>query len=201
MHKVFISYHHANDQKYKEALLSFNGQGDNRIFIDGSVDTGDISDNLTDEQIRAKIRDEYLKDTTVTILLVGEETKKRKHIDWEIYSSMFDGKVNKKSGILIIVLPSADSGHYRASHKGEKEKVYPETTSWSSIKDKTKLQERYPYMPERIIDNMSCDNVDISIMPWSKINRTNFEFLIDATYKDRVNCAYDMSRKLRRQNS
>ena len=72
-HKVFISYHHDNDQWAKETLLKCNEEND--IFIDGSVDTGDISDDLSDEEIRKKIRDEYLRDTTVTILLVGTETK------------------------------------------------------------------------------------------------------------------------------
>jgi hypothetical protein len=66
MHRVFISYHHANDQHYKESLLSLNEQY--KIFIDGSVETGDISDDLDDQTIREKIRDEYLRDTSVTIL-------------------------------------------------------------------------------------------------------------------------------------
>ena len=72
------------------------------LFIDTSVDTGGISDSLSDESIREKIRDEYLRDSTVTIVLVGTETKRRKHIDWEIYSSMYDGAVNKKSGVLVL---------------------------------------------------------------------------------------------------
>ncbi len=95
MHKVFISYHHENNQDYKDCLVSMGKR--HRIFIDRSVDTGDISDDLSDEEIREKIRDEYLRDSTVTIVLVGKKTKRRKHVDWEIYSSMFDGKVNKKS--------------------------------------------------------------------------------------------------------
>jgi len=41
-HKVFISYHHNNDQGYKEALLDLNEFYD--LFIDASVDTGDIDD-------------------------------------------------------------------------------------------------------------------------------------------------------------
>ena len=48
MHNIFISYHH-NDQIYKDALPAMNGIGNERIFIDGSVDTGDISDDLSDE--------------------------------------------------------------------------------------------------------------------------------------------------------
>jgi len=131
MHKVFISYHHANDQWYKEELLRINQI--NSIFIDGSVDTGDISDDMTDESIRQKIRDEYLRDTSVTILLVGTDTKGRKHIDWEIYSSMIDGQVNKKSGVLIINLPATNCTTFTAAHGDtEKKYIHPETTSWTS---------------------------------------------------------------------
>lgn len=89
MHKVFVSFHHANDQKYKEGLVSWAEK--NKVFIDGSVDMGEIPEDWDDQKIREYIRDEHLKDTTVTILLVGTETKNRKHIDWELYSSMYDG--------------------------------------------------------------------------------------------------------------
>ena len=90
MHKVFLSYHDANDASYKERLLELNEE--HRIFVDGSVDTGDIDEtDLPDDRIREIIRDDYLADTTVTIVLVGAGTKGRKHVDWEIYSSMRDG--------------------------------------------------------------------------------------------------------------
>ena len=111
MHKVFISHHHRNDQQYKEQLVEFGEK--HSIFVDRSVDTGDISDNWTDEGIRRAIRDQYLRDSTVTIVLVGMETKRRKHIDWEIHSSMYDGPVNKRSGIVVVNLPgiSSPTGH------------------------------------------------------------------------------------------
>ena len=48
MHKVFISYHHSNDQWYKNELVKFG----ERISVDRSVDTGNIPDEWTDEQIR-----------------------------------------------------------------------------------------------------------------------------------------------------
>ena len=50
-HKVFISYHHANDQWYKNALVDF---GKNySIFVDRSVDTADIPEEWTDQRIRS----------------------------------------------------------------------------------------------------------------------------------------------------
>lgn len=72
-HRVFISYHHANDQIYKDALVKWGEE--NEIFIDWCVNTGDISDELADQQIREIIRDDYLQSSTVTIVLVGTETK------------------------------------------------------------------------------------------------------------------------------
>lgn len=201
MHKVFISYHHINDQYYKERLLEINRY--NPIFIDGSIDTGDISDHLDDDAIREKIRDEYLRDSTVTIVLVGLETKRRKHVDWEIYSSMFDGKVNKKSGILVINLPSTNCTYYNAGHAGEKERLYPGDTTWKIIDNRSEYELRYPYMPDRIIDNLLKNDVKISVVNWDKIENdfSTLEFLIDATFNDRLNCNYDLSRSMRRADS
>lgn len=118
MHKVFVSYHHDRDQNYKDSLINFGTK--NSIFVDRSVDPGDIPDEAGDERIRRIIRDRYLRDSTVTIVLVGKETKHRKHVDWEIHSSMYDGAVSKRSGIVVINLPGT-SDYFGAPH-GEAEK-------------------------------------------------------------------------------
>lgn len=198
MHKVFISYHHENDQYYKNVLVEFGYQ--HSIFIDVSVDTGAISDNLSDESIRQKIRDEYLRDSTVTIVLVGTETKRRKHVDWEIYSSMFDGTVNKKSGILVINLPST-SDLCTVAHEGEKEALYPDISSWISISTRAEYEQRYPYMPDRLIDNLLAPKAKISVVPWNRINAISLKFLIDVAFNDRALCEYELSRLMRRANS
>ena len=198
-HKVFISYHHDNDQEYKNKLASFGEEYG--IFIDGSVDIGDISDDLTDEQIREIIRDDYLSDTSVTILLVGKETKYRKHVDWELYSSMFDGKVNHKSGILVILLPSVQSEYFTAAHDPEKKIVFPNTTNWTSIKTREEYERRYPYMPERIIDNLLKPKAKISVVNWNDLNVEKLRTMIDCAYNDKDSCEYDLSRAMRRKNS
>lgn len=201
MHKVFISYHHENDQWYKERLVELGWQ--NSIFIDKSVDTGDVSENLSDERIREIIRDEYLRDSTVTVVLVGVETERRKHVDWEIYSSMFDGTVNKKSGILVVNLPGT-SDSFTASHgDGEKSCVYPDVTSWITVDTRREYERRYPYMPDRIIDNLLKPEAKISVTPWNRIENdvAKLQFLVDATFDDRGRCEYDLSRRMRRYNS
>lgn len=202
-HKVFICYHHANDQDYKEALLQLNEF--HGLFIDASVDTGDIDENLDDDVIRQKIRDDYLKDSTVTIVLVGVETKNRKHVDWEIYSSMFNGKVNKQSGVLVINLPStADTTTYRAAHgDDEKRTIYPENSSWTSITSRTEYEKRYPYVPARIIDNLLKNSAKVSVANWDKVTGDieKLRFLINTTFDDRTQCEYDLSSPMRRANS
>lgn len=194
--KVFISYHHQNDQAYKESLLEFNRT--HGIFIDASVDTGDIDDSLSNQAIREKIRDEYLANSTVTILLVGTETKFRKHVDWELYSSMFDGRVNKRSGILVINLPSTNCTTFTAAHLNEKEIVHPECQSWTSVKTRAEYERRYPYIPDRIIDNLLKPEAKISVVPWEKLTTETLAFLVEATFQDKGKCEYDMSREMRR---
>lgn len=133
-HKVFVSYHHANDQYYREEfekLFVYNHD----IMLTNSVQMGDINPNLRTETIRQKIRDEYLRDSTVTIVLIGTETWKRKHVDWEIGSSIRDTFYNPRSGLLGIFLPS-----------------YP--LQQNSI---TNNCEYYPYtIPPRLEKNVEC---------------------------------------------
>ncbi len=104
-HKVFVSYHHANDQYYKNLFDNlFSNIYD--IMVSKSVQIGDIDSNLPTERIRQKIRDEYLRDSTVTVVLIGSETWKRKHVDWEIGSSIRQTEYSSRSGLLGIVLPT-----------------------------------------------------------------------------------------------
>ena len=133
-HKVFVSYHHANDQGYRNRFeLLFADKHD--IMVSKSVQLGDIETSLQTETIRQKIRDEYLRDSTVTVVLIGSETWKRKHVDWEIGSSIRDTKNNSRSGLLGIILPS-----------------YPRT-------DKTKYDPHT--IPPRLYDNIECNFAQI----------------------------------------
>ena len=202
IHRVFISYYHHEDQGYKNELVKMGEKYE--TFLDWSVDTGAISEDLSDQTIRQKIRDEYLRDSTVTIVLVGKNTWRRKHVDWEIYSSMIDGQVNKKSGIIVVNLPSADAGDFcTVAHSGEKMTVYPNIRNWTTIDDEAEYRRRYPYMPARIIDNLLKPEALVSVAPWSIIaSKPNIlEFFVNAAFQDRQSCEYDLSRPMRRRNS
>ena len=65
-HKVFISFHE-KDIKHKEAFVRMMG----KRIVDRSVDTGNIDDTgLKTATVRQKIRDEYIRDASVTIVLI-----------------------------------------------------------------------------------------------------------------------------------
>jgi hypothetical protein len=200
-HKVFISYHHENDARAKEYL---SGLG---IFTDVSLDTGDISDTLGDEEIRVEIRDNFLRNSTVTILLVGLETKNRKHIDWEIYSSMRDSTKNKKSGILIIQLPSTNPQPMCIAHDDEKVYEDPMGITWRTPPTRKVCEQKFPYCPERIIDNIMTPRSWILVARWSDLvtqedpHMDKLRWLIDAAFRNRASCEYNLKRPLRRHNS
>lgn len=107
-HKVFVSYHHAKDQYYREAFEDlFVGIHD--VFISRSVKAGDFSPQLSTDYVRQRIRDDNLRDSTVTVVLVGPETWQRKHVDWEISSSIRHTSLNPRSGLMGILLPNHPS--------------------------------------------------------------------------------------------
>lgn len=100
-HKVFISYYHKEDQGYKEDFETLFGD----IFINKSVGDGDIDDDLSADYIKRLIQKGYLTDTSVLVVLVGENTYKRKHVDWEI-SAALSKKVGGYSGLVGLCLPT-----------------------------------------------------------------------------------------------
>ena len=102
-HKVFLSYHHEEDQWYKNLFLHFMKDD----VVDKSVSDGDIdSDDLKVETTRQYIRDDFIADATVTIVLIGRCTWRRKYVDWEIGSSLRDTNKNPRCGLLGILLPT-----------------------------------------------------------------------------------------------
>lgn len=94
-----------NDESYKTAFKKIFADIHD-IIIPWDVEIGDIDPNLKTETIRQKIRDEYLKDSTVTVVLIGSQTWQRKHVDWEISSSIRDTQYNSRSGLLGLFLPT-----------------------------------------------------------------------------------------------
>lgn len=137
-HKVFISYHHDEDQEHKDRFVEM--MGDN--MLDRSIDVGDIVDsNLSLDEVRRRIRDDFIADATVTIVLIGRCTWKRKHVDWEIGSSLRDTENSPRCGLLGIWLSNhPDFG---------KEKYDPRL------------------LPPRLADNCDRDDPYVRLYDWS----------------------------------
>ncbi len=126
-HKVFVSYHHANDQSRANHIRSTYSEND--TIIDRSLQ--DAYDNKTDDQILELIRTYHLKNSTVTIVLIGSETAKRKWVDWEIYSSLRPYGARSRNGLLAVYLP--DAGTVPARLQDNIDSGYAVTMRWENI--------------------------------------------------------------------
>jgi MTH538 TIR-like domain (DUF1863) len=110
--KCFLSYHAADADEVEKFITSYG-----EIFIArviGITDEDDFIGSEDDEYVFDRIRDKYLADSTVTIVLVGKCTWARRYVDWEVYSSLRADRTNRLNGLLAITLPSA------ASYSGKK---------------------------------------------------------------------------------
>ena len=96
-HNVFLSYYHEQDQEYKDSFVRM--MGDN--IIDKSVELGDIIDNnLPSEAVLQRIREDYIAQVSVTVVLIGRCTWQRKYVDWEIGASLRDTSTNPQMRII-----------------------------------------------------------------------------------------------------
>lgn len=106
-HRCFISYHQADEEEVAEFIDTFDHNRDVLIARGiGAKMSGDIIGSTNSDYIMRRIREEYLADTSVTIVMIGSETWGRKYVDWEIAASLRDTPSAKANGLLAITLPS-----------------------------------------------------------------------------------------------
>ena len=107
MRNVFVSYSHRLDQTYADYFRrKFGGLCNSKqmVFSDRSLQDQDLS-YLTDESIKNYYIRPKIRNSSVTIILIGEETGGRWWVDWEIYYSLIKTKDNDRNGLLGIYLP------------------------------------------------------------------------------------------------
>lgn len=110
-HKVFISYHHADKEEVDKFIEDFDDKHD--VFIARALGMSDDIINSTDTSyVMRRIRELYLKDSTVTIVLIGKCTRTRRYVDWEIQASLRNSDTVTPNGLLGIKLPSYDGNGY-----------------------------------------------------------------------------------------
>ena len=150
--KIFISHHHELNNKHREYIQSLVEQlGYTDITPDEKTK---VDDSLSDEQIRQKIRDEYLKDVDVTIVVVGSDTKNRKFIDWD---------KTKPGGSIVVVNCCTDNNGEIKSWILDKELVMKydgikPIRSWNNT-TKQSIRNEFNFLPDRLLHSMA-DNFD-----------------------------------------
>lgn len=149
-HKVFLSFHHADEMEVREFEQRFHNT---ETFVSRSVAHGDIDPNLKTETTRRLIRDKFISDATVTIVLIGNETWQRKHVDWEIGYSINQTTQNTRSGLIGILLPS-----YRPCQSLFCQRA---TTVDSHVYTSCNI-------PPRLNDNIVHGYARIYVYPWSE---------------------------------
>ena len=108
--KCFISYHHADQAAVSQFIRDFDHTHD--CFIARGLGTempGDVIQSTNTDYVMSKIRERFLSDSTVTIVLMGGCTWSRRYVDWEIQSSLRRGQNVTPNGLLGIKLRSFTS--------------------------------------------------------------------------------------------
>ena len=106
--RVFISYHHRDQAEVEEFINAFDHE--RKVFTYRAVGVGmepDIINSTNTDYVMRRIRELYLKDSTVTIVLIGRCTWARRYVDWEIQASLRGVGSQLPNGLIGIVLPSA----------------------------------------------------------------------------------------------
>jgi hypothetical protein len=108
---VFISYHQDDQDEVEEFLDEFEDSFISKVL--GVSDEDDFIDSDDTDYIMRRIREKYLTDSTVTIVMIGACTWSRKYVDWEIASTLRNDANNKRSGLLATTLKSEANGAKR----------------------------------------------------------------------------------------
>jgi hypothetical protein len=102
-HKCFISYHHADQAAVKQFIDTFDANHD--VFISRDLTMPeDVVNSNDDDYVMSRIRSLYIRDSTVTIVLIGACTWTRQFVDWEVQASLRQPANGLPNGLLAILL-------------------------------------------------------------------------------------------------
>jgi hypothetical protein len=99
-HKCFISYNSADKTAVDKFCENFSGSFIRR----GLKMEDDIIDSTNTNYVMQRIRSLYLKDSTVTIVLIGKCTWARRFVDWEVQASLRNPSDGYPNGVVAIQL-------------------------------------------------------------------------------------------------
>lgn len=162
--KVYVCYDQVLDQRDRDRFEALFAEK-HEVAIVRPVEYEEFPDYLKTDGVRQKIREDHLRDSAVTVVLVGASTWKRQLVDWEIAASVRHTQVSPRSGLLGILLPS-----YIAANRGARD---PHT------------------MPPRLDDNVGCKFA--RVYEWSD-DVAEVNSWIDQAFQDRSNVTPTNSR-------
>ena len=105
--KVFISYYNGDEIEARNFVSTFGGPLG--VFTHRALGLdfdNDLINSTNSEYVMRRIREEYLEDSTVTIVLIGTCTHSRRFVDREIKASLQRGS-KTPNGLLGILLSTA----------------------------------------------------------------------------------------------
>ena len=107
-HKTFISYYQEDQEEVDEFIKTFDHERE--VFIARAVGSDQTMDELIDsdddEYVMRRLREEYVRDSTVTLVFIGKDTWSRKFVDWEIAASLHQGpNAGLPNGMLAVLSP------------------------------------------------------------------------------------------------
>lgn len=189
MHKTFISYHHKNEQDLKDDIIEKFGGED---FIDSSVSDGDIDPNISEDEIMRIIRENYLHDSTVTVVLVGWETAQRPFVNSEIQASLRDTSKNKHNGLVAVIRDDLYDSIYSTGKCSDCDGV---------VRNRNSVQYEY-YIPNLIKKNhiyygdkchYNSDDIYCAVVKYSSFI-INPEFYIDQAFDKRDDNSFEIKK-------
>jgi MTH538 TIR-like domain (DUF1863) len=102
--KCFVSYHHADIAAVDRFIERFGP----RNFIKRGITLPDeVVNSVNTRYVMRRVRELYLRDSTVTIVLLGRCTWARRFVDWEIQASLRRAVDSLPNGLLGILLDSS----------------------------------------------------------------------------------------------
>lgn len=125
-HNCFISFK-KEDEYYKNMIVN---KLDKESIVGKSLDVWIDSEDI--DYVMQRIRNEYMNNTSVTLYIIGEHSSENEGFDYnkkdccnynkqnflirELQATLYDGKGNRRAGLLGIVLPSMYDKIYGGSY-------------------------------------------------------------------------------------
>lgn len=103
-HKCFLSYHAEDANQVADFVDAFGTAFIPKVI--GISDDDPLINSTDTDYVMDRIREKYLADSTVTLVLLGNCTWARRYVDWEIYSSLRRDSINRLNGLMAVNLPS-----------------------------------------------------------------------------------------------